>query len=191
MQQARHIAHTLLTRTGTLEPPVIPKLMAESLNISVLSRTLPRASRGYSSGRRIVVNRQDLPEYQNFTIARELGILLRPLDTHSPFAEDWPDEFADELLLPSDWFSEQGHRCRWDLGHLKWLFETASWDAIARKTLWFHKCVITIHRNHTIVFRKGLGTISDTLLPVESQVLKWVLSNGSRCCRDGAVQCRG
>lgn len=191
MQHARHIAQTLLTRTGSLEPPIIPQLLAEYLNIPVVRRQLPESSRGYSSGRRIVVNLQDQPEYQNFTIARELGTLVRPLDIEVPHIDAWPDAFADELLLPSDWFSEQGDRSHWDLAHLKWVFETATWEAIARKTLWFHKCVITILRNDDILYRKGHGSLPDSLLPLESRVRKSLFSEGCSRTTDNGLLCRG
>jgi Zn-dependent peptidase ImmA (M78 family) len=119
---AQDRALELLSQAGILMPPVNPIEIAEHLNVPVRFATFDSTESSRISGfydsedNAIVVNRDEFPLRQTFTIAHELGhkvlheewarssdyqVLLRnPLDQNRDFREKEADAFAANLLMP-------------------------------------------------------------------------------------------
>lgn len=170
-----NVTDSVFEVTSQISLPVHPEQVAESLGFVVRFDPLPSASRGFliREDHTIVVNAFDRPERQNFTIAHEIGEFKTPEKLPAVKREKWADEFAAELLLPSDLFKEYGRECGWDLGELKLFFHCASWEVIARRTLKYHPSVITIVDNRKIYFRRGSGMrFPVKLMPEEIEAME-------------------
>lgn len=70
-------------------------------------------------------------------------------------------------------FKRFGRQCSWNLRELKFIFPAASWEVIARRTLKYHTCVITIVDNGKVYFRRGSGMRFPTrLMPEEIEAIE-------------------
>lgn len=122
-RESRRRARQLLELAGVEQPPVDPKAIAEFLGFTVLQYELPETTSGLTfiegTVKAIGVNSRHAPTRQRFSIAHELGHYLNgheSYDSGGTHVESQPsyldpqqrqeieaNEFAAELLLPSDW----------------------------------------------------------------------------------------
>jgi len=104
------------------------------------------------------------PERMQWAVAHEIGehLAARLFDAwgldvaESPrLREQAANRFAAHLLLPGEWFRDEGRRLGWDLPALKERFATASHELIARRMLDWPEpaAVISIFDQGRLVFR--------------------------------------
>ncbi len=149
----------LLTRCGIKKPPVDPRKIADKLGL-VYSEADLEGRRGQSyrrQGRQHVdVQRRDRPERINFALAHEIvelelkNVLDDPRECHRR-----ANLGASFLLMPTRWFREECLNTQFDIGELKRVFSTASWEAIALRTLNFSAAIITILDEERVTRRKS------------------------------------
>ena len=130
------------------QPPVEPKKIADRLGIAY-SETRLDGRRGQSFRRRglphVEVHHEDRPERKNFALAHEImelelkKVLEDPRECHR-----WANLAASFLLMPTPRFREECCRSEFDIAQLKKVFSTASWEAVALRTLNFADSIITI-----------------------------------------------
>jgi len=153
------IVRELLTACGIDHPPVHPKNIADKLGL-VYSEAELRGRRGQSFRRRgyqhVEVHRRDRPERKNFALAHEImelqlkKVLDDPTQCHRRASLG-----ASFLLMPAPWFREECLRSRFDIAELKKVFSTASWEAVALRTLNFSEAIITILDDGRVTRRKS------------------------------------
>ena len=149
----------LLAKCGIKHPPVDPKKIADKLGL-VYSEADLEGRRGQSyrrQGRQHVdVHRRDRPERINFALAHEIvelelkKVLGDPRECHRRASLG-----ASFLLMPARWFREECLNTEFDIRELKKLFSTASWEAIALRTLNFSEAIITILDEGRVTRRKS------------------------------------
>ncbi|MFC1477573.1 ImmA/IrrE family metallo-endopeptidase [candidate division KSB1 bacterium] len=108
----------------------------------------------------ILVNEEDPPERQNFTIAHEYAEILLNDEPGILLDEKHrqANRMAAELLLPEDVF--RNSLCEKDLHALKNNFPDVSYEVIARRMTHFLPVVITIFDNGSLTARTGPDTIN-------------------------------
>lgn len=149
----------LLVRCGIEKPPVDPKKIADKLGL-VYSEADLEGRRGQSYRRQgrqhVEVQRRDRPERINFALAHEIvelelkKVLDDPRECHRR-----ANLGASFLLMPTRWFREECLNAQFDIGELKRVFSTASWEAIALRTLNFSQAIITIVDEERVTRRKS------------------------------------
>jgi Zn-dependent peptidase ImmA (M78 family) len=122
-RESRRRASQLLELAGVKQPPVDAKAIAEFLGFTVLPYELPDSTSGLTfieeGVKAIGVNSRHAPTRQRFSIAHELGHYLNGHQSYDPggeHVESQPsyldpqqrqeieaNEFAAELLMPTDW----------------------------------------------------------------------------------------
>ena len=175
------IVEKLLTTCGIDRPPVNPRKIADHLGL-VYSESELSGRRGQSfrrGGRQHVeVQRKDRPERKNFALAHEIMELelKKVLDDPSQ-CHRRANLGASFLLMPSPWFREECLTTGFDLAELKKVFSTASWEAIALRTLNFSEAVITILDDEHVTRRKSSYPyhVGRTLSRDEQEVAREVL----------------
>lgn len=122
-KEARRRSRQLLELAGIKGPPVDPKAIAEFLGFTVLEYPFPDTTSGLTfieeGVKTIGVNNHHAPTRKRFSIAHELGHYLSGhesydaggthVDTRPSYLDPQhrqeveANEFAAELLMPSDW----------------------------------------------------------------------------------------
>jgi hypothetical protein len=117
---------------------------------------LPENLKGYTRKigglHEIYVNEDQRSERQNFTLAHEIFEIILP---HQPFKERLCNLGASNLLMPDPWFREACQTTSFNLVSLKKTFSTASWEAVAYRTLAFREGVVSIVDNGKVTNRVG------------------------------------
>ncbi|MFC1564829.1 ImmA/IrrE family metallo-endopeptidase [candidate division KSB1 bacterium] len=127
------------------------------MGISLLYKPLGEGIRGNSFRKNgiwhIVINKNDMTERRNFTIAHELFEIHLSGDNSLSLEEKHKlaNEYAAEFLLPESDFRNPAH-CL-DLYELKEVFPEVSHEVIARRLISFIPAVITIFDNRIITSR--------------------------------------
>lgn len=176
----------LLDTIGAQTPPVDAFQLAAAMRIPVardahqagrarLARV--RGARGVQARSCILLNEEPRPERRHWAVAHEIGEHLAPelfhrlaLDVRETpqLREALANQFANRLLLPTDWFQSHGALYQWDLLELKSIFSTASHELIARRMLDFaDPVIITIFDQGKITWRKC--TLSTRRPPLSKQ----------------------
>jgi hypothetical protein len=175
----------LLASCGIEGPPVDARKIADTLGI-VYSEEELRGRRGQSFRRQghqhVEVHRRDRPERKNFALAHEImelelkKVLEDPRECHRKASLG-----ASFLLMPSRWFREECLRSDFDLWELKKTFSTASWEAIALRTLNFSEAIVTVLDNGRVTRRKSSYPyyVSGKLSDAEKEVAGEVLHTGA------------
>jgi len=175
------IVEDLLAACQIEGPPVEPKKIADKLGI-VYDEAELRGRRGQSFRRRgrqhVEVQREDRPERKNFALAHEImelelkKVLDDPGECHRR-----ANLGASFLLMPTKWFREECFRTGFDIGELKKVFYTASWEAVALRTLNFSAAIITILDGGRVTRRKSSYSfyVPRKLSQEEKEVVQQVL----------------
>ena len=181
----------LLAVCGIDCPPVHPKKIADKLGLVYGERELP-GRRGQSFRRRgrqhVEVRRKDRPERKHFALAHEImelqlkKVLDDPRECHRR-----ANLGASFLLMPTEWFRDECLRTGFDLAELKKVFSTASWEAVALRTLNVSEAIITILDDGRVTKRKSSYPyyIPRKLSDEEKKVVEQVLRTGKT---EGDVQ---
>ena len=117
---------------------------------------LPEHLKGYTRKigglHEIYVNEDQRSERQNFTLAHEIFEVILP---DQPFKERLCNLGASNLLMPDRWFRDACQTASFNLMSLKKNFSTASWEAVAYRTLAFREGVISVIDNGKVTNRVG------------------------------------
>lgn len=166
------IVEELLSAAGIAGPPVAAFDVAATLGLSVLldGRLANRARFARIRGDRgqIFLRPEERPERLHWAAAHEIGeslvegiaaaLCAAPSDLTPPERERIANEFANRLMLPTDWFAAAGDAAQWDLLLLKDRFSTASHELIARRMLAFAPAsIVTVFDQDRVTFRRGFG----------------------------------
>lgn len=96
----------------------------------------------------------EIGEHHVHEVFAELGISCDELPTGA--RERAANELANHLLLPTDWFLQDGRDCDWDLPLLKRRYTTASYELIARRMLDADTpTIVTIFDHGRMSFRRS------------------------------------
>lgn len=171
LEEIKEIVEELLRIAGITEPPVDPFKIVDAFRhrtsskqgesgltpVSRIKRVkLPETLKGYTRKighlHEIYVNTDQRSERQNFTLAHEIFEVVLP---PQPFKERLCNLGASNLLMPYGWFKEACQTTSFNLVSLKQIFSTASWEAIAYRTLTFREGVITVVDNGKATNRVG------------------------------------
>ncbi len=179
------IVEELLSECGITQPPVEPKKIADKLGI-VYNEAELGGRRGQSFRRRgqqhVEVHHKDRPERKHFALAHEImelqlkKVLDDPKESHR-----WANLGASFLLMPGKWFRDECSRTGFDIAELKKVFSTASWEAVALRTLNFSESITTIVDNGRVTRRKASYPhyVPSKLSDEEKQVVQEVLTTGT------------
>ena len=156
----------LLSQAGIVQPPVNAVDLARRLGMTVAADDrqpsrgrLVRLGTGRASQQAaIVVRPEPRGERLQWTVAHEIGetqverlfhtLSIDPRETDTTAREQFANQLAGRLLLPTRWFESIAKQTDWDLLALKAAFETASHELIARRMLDFPSpLVITVFDN--------------------------------------------
>ena len=151
--QAENIVEQILADCGITAPPVDVRAIGKKKGLA-LSENLLEGRRGQNfkfRGRKYVeVDSRDRRVRQNFTLAHEIlelefeSIAANPCEKHklamlaAPF-----------LLMPSIWFNPACLTHEFDLIHIKKIFDTASYEAVALRMLHIAPALITFYITET------------------------------------------
>jgi predicted transcriptional regulator len=178
------VVEHLLETCEIKQPPIEPKRIADILGL-VYNEAELEGRRGQSFRRygrqHVEIHHKDRPERKNFALAHEIvelelkKVLDDPRECHR-----WANLGASFLLMPTPWFRQECQRANFDIAELKNVFSTASWEAIALRTLNFSEAIITIVDNGRVTRRKSSYSfyVSKKLSDEEKQVLAAVLQAG-------------
>jgi hypothetical protein len=142
------IVENLLKKCRIDQPPIEPKKIADRLGI-LYNETDLDGRRGQSFRRRgrqhVEIHHEDRPERKNFALAHEIMELeLKKALDDPKEAHRWANLGASFLLMPTPWFREQCFQGGFDIALLKKAFSTASWEAVALRTLNFSESIISV-----------------------------------------------
>ena len=156
LEEIKEIVEELTQAAGITEPPVDPFIIVESFRQRAYRVKLPENLKGYSRKlgglQEIYVNEDQRSERQNFTLAHEIFEMLLP---DQPFKERLCNLGASHLLMPYQWFKDACRTTSFNLASLKKTFSTASWEAIAYRTLTLREGVVSIVDNGKLTNRVG------------------------------------
>jgi hypothetical protein len=188
-------AAELLARLPLPAPPVDALRLAEVLGLDVAwddrqqgrGRIARLAVAGGSGS--ILLRPDPRRERLQWAIAHEIGefcahrafaqLGIDPREAPPGTREAVANQLASRLLLPRDWFADDGRRTGWDLFELKARYATASHELVARRMLDFEPAVvITIFDHGRRTFRRG--NLPFRLPPLsEPEHAAWVDAHGS------------
>jgi len=178
------IVKDLLIACQIDKPPVHPERMANKLGL-VFNEAELKGRRGQSfrqGGRQHVeIHRRDRPERKSFALAHEImelelkKVLEDPTQCHRR-----ANLGASFLLMPTEWFRDECLSTRFDIAELKKVFSTASWEAVALRTLNFSEAVITILDDGRLTRRKSSYPfyVPRKLSEEENEVAQEILRTG-------------
>ncbi len=151
----------ILQATGVIQPPVDALYVARELSLTVAwdARQVGRARIVHLAdttagpfAASILLKPDPRAERRQWALAHEIGeataerifrfLDVDPKEAAAASRETIANQIAGRLLLPSDWFADQGVGCDWDLFALKRTFTTASHELIARRMLDFDRPII-------------------------------------------------
>ena len=157
----------ILAATGLEGPPVDARHVARELLLTVAwdARQAGRARIVHLAGEpggpfngSILLRPEPRAERRQWAIAHEIGeetaeqvfrlLGVDPRAAPAATREHVANQLAGRLLLPTDWFAEDGAGCDWDLFALKERYSTASHELIARRMLDFERSVIVTVFDH-------------------------------------------
>lgn len=192
----------LLRDIGVDEPPVDAEWIAERLGVPVFEQEeLQERGRlvGTANAATIVVRSEPRDERTQYSIAHELGELFvgdvcrrageSPEFVSARQIEEIAHRFAERLLCPETWFTREARRCRFDVPGLKSIFQTASHEVIALRTLHCEiPTAITVFDNGRQIRRKSNMNGTPRLSPLELEAWQSAHESGApvTICR-GAV----
>jgi len=166
-------AKEVLSEAGVFEPPVDAMLVAQRLGMVVVrdgpANTRARFVRLQGSLRCqnvILLADEPRPERRYWAIAHEIGEFAAArvfaslgtslLDEVDSARERIANRLAGCLLLPQEWFAQDGVACDWDLLELKQIYASASHELIARRMLEMTpSVVITLFDQRRPVWRRS------------------------------------
>ncbi len=169
------VAIHMLSQAGITRPPIDPFVLARILGITV-AEDADQAGRGRyvrlgsRRGRRsqvaVLLRPEERRERFYFALAHEIGehvahdvfsrLGTTPSETPANAREDVANHLAGRLLVPTDWFLEDGIDCGWDLLQLKTRYTTASHELLARRMLGLPpQVIITIIDKGRLSFRRS------------------------------------
>ncbi len=187
----------VLTVSGVTEPPVDTFRVADMLGIEIArddwlaGRAQYVRLRPYSFSSAtdepqtlsaqpsIVLHSEPRKEREHWAIAHELGehlsrdlfarLDIDPVSCAPDTREQLANHLAGRLLLPSQWFAEDGRACDWDLSRLKCRYATASHELISRRMLDTPRgLIITVIDHGRLTWRRtNLGPQAPRLAGVE------------------------
>lgn len=172
------VAATVLDKARWFEPPVDALEIARRLGIDVARDdrqtgraryarlALPGHDRHDDPHAAIFLRSDPRRERVQWAVAHELGehvspllfarLNLAPHETSPGMREHLANQFAGQLLLPTDWFQQAGEATAWDLLELKATFATASHELIARRMLELGpSAVMTVVDQGAITWRRA------------------------------------
>jgi hypothetical protein len=196
-----HVLH-LLAAVGVAAPPVNALQVARACGCAVAvdgrQRERGRCVRLQGSrGATIVLRPEPRRERTQWSIAHELGesqladlataAHCDPRELTSAVREWIANQFANRLLLPTDWFTAHGQQTRWNLLELKRIFGSASHELIARRMLETRSnLMITVLDQGKITWRSGRGIrVPTRLLPAEKGAWQLAHQSGSPASQVG------
>lgn len=190
-------ASELLWEAGVARPPVdtfavagrLGLLVAEDAGLSVRGRyarlqgaSLDEAGEGGAVGV-ILLGHEERRERRHWSVAHEIGeavaqrvferLGVTPDEAPPSAREQVANGLASRLLLPRRWFAQDGAKRDWDLRELKTLYETASHELIARRTLELitSPAIVTILDHGEVTWRRtNFGRRAPEMLPEEFAV---------------------
>jgi len=165
----------ILDMAGVARPPVDAFAAAQRLGVVVAeddrqqgrARFVRLNRRGVSPPQSTILLRPDpRPERRHWAVAHEIGehaaarlferLAIDPREADPIARERTANHLAGRLLLPSNWLTEDGPACSWDLWELKSRYATASHELIARRMLDFPQpVIITVYDNGRITLRRS------------------------------------
>ncbi len=169
------VAAGALAEAGIEGPPVDPFALAQVLGITVAedASQLGRgryvrlgSQRGHRPQPAVLLRPEERAERSHWALAHEIGehlahrvfgqLHVAPCEAPGDARESVANHLAGRLLVPSDWFLEDGIACYWDLLHLKVRYVTASHELLVRRMLDLPPPVIvTIIDKGRIYFRRS------------------------------------
>lgn len=168
------VAEEALKQAHLAGPPVDAFRVARAMEIAVAtdahqpSRARCVRLQAHSGGPQaaILVRPDPRPERLHWAAAHELGehlalrayrrLGLDPRIDGPATRESLANHLARRLLLPTQWFSADGNRTRWDLAALKARYTTASHELIARRMLEFElPVIVSIFDQRRLYFRRA------------------------------------
>lgn len=156
LDDIKEMVDGLLKAAGIAHPPVDPFHIVQAFHQRAYKVKLPDNLKGYTrkigSLHEIYVNADQRSERQNFALAHEIFELILP---DQPYKERLCNLGASNLLMPYRWFKEACQTTSFNLVSLKKTFSTASWEAIAYRTLAFREGVVSIVDNGRVTNRVG------------------------------------
>lgn len=178
------IVESLLADCEIDQPPVEPKRIADTLGL-VYNETKLEGRRGQSFRRygrqHVEIHHKDRPERKNFALAHEVMELeLKKVLEDQRECHRWANLGASFLLMPTAWFRDECQKTGFDIAELKTIFSTASWEAVALRTLNFSESIITVVDNGRVTRRKSSYAfyVPKKLSDDETQVVAEVLRTG-------------
>lgn len=169
------VAIHILSQAGITSPPIDPFVLARILGITV-AEDADQAERAryvrlcIRRGRRpvpaVLLRPEERRERFHFALAHEIGEHLAhdvfsrlgatPTEAPANTREDVANHLAGRLLVPTDWFLEDGIACGWDLFQLKARYTSASHELLARRMLGLPpQVIITIFDKGRLSFRQS------------------------------------
>jgi hypothetical protein len=167
------VAAELLAAAGVISPPVDAIALAGRLAMTIAvddqqqgrARIVRlRGGRGLGGVGTILLKSDPRPERRQWAVAHEIGeqyayrvfqtLGVDPAEAPANSREQVASAMAGRILLPSQWFADDGAAGQWDLFTLKQRYATASHELIARRMLDFEPpIIITIFDNGGITSR--------------------------------------
>ena len=207
------VAAAVLEAAGIVDPPVDSIVVARALGIELGrdDRQSGRArfvrlgaARGRGGQGAILLGREPRAERRQWAVAHEIGecwahrvferLGVDPRAAPVDARETVANRLASAILLPAEWFAQDGREQDWDLMTLKARYATASHELIARRMLDFlPDTIITVFDHGKISLRRGnFGRRPPPLFPIEMRLWQAVHEQSSVCdLRDGALSVRG
>jgi len=165
------VASEVRTRSQVHSPPVDAILTARALGLAI---AVDQAQIGRGRVKRIqgrpsvFVRPEPRPERLQWTLAHEIGecqveqicraVGVRGEDLSPRQREDLANQFAQELLLPLDWFRRDCAALEFSLPALKARYRTASHELIAWRWLDLElPGIVTIYDQGSLTRRRGNG----------------------------------
>ena len=140
--------------------------LAEKYGVGVRVQPLAEGIRGYKLDDCVVLNESEPPERRNWTFCHEVAHIVLG---HGADPSDWEEREADrlaaELLLPEEEFLRESRRM--ELDRLKSIYPHASWEALARRMLYYRNAVLTIFDEGKMTLRVGSGDINFPPTPMK------------------------
>jgi len=157
------------------EPPVDPFRIAQALGVRVVwDSRLPERGRYvrlrqegiFCSPAAMILQRHPRPERRYWAAAHELAehliyqaaqrLGLLSEEEWAAYRERIANHLAARILLPTNWFCQDGRRLDWDLRALKIRYPTASHETIARRMLDMEEpVIISIFDQGTLTWRRA------------------------------------
>lgn len=196
--ECEQLVNNLLERFDIQSPPVDAYLLADKLGIQVIHDASHGRGRLIRIGGHptIFVNPSDRPERVQWSLAHEIGeVLVAEADVFPEDRESTADLLASRILLPGKFFFAKYEEFEGDLYRLKTAFQTASCEAIAKRTLDLDQpaCLsIYDQGKRTLRCSNRDDFVPQEISRIESELRRRIVQSGRPCTkRVGSLIVRG